>query len=756
MIRVSFFLCVLRGLRVGSWPAAALACLLWPASTHAQPPAASGAAAGPRRAEAVRVEAAPALDGDVLTDPAWTTAEPLADFWQTTPVEGQPASERTEVRIVYTRDTLYFGVVCFDSDPAGIIASDSRRDAGLSETDSIQIILDTYRDRQNGFVFGTNPAGLEYDGQVVNEGQGGGGGGRQQAGSGGGFNLNWDGAWQVRTRTSEIGWTAEIAIPFRTLRYPSARRQVWGLNIQRNIRRRNETAFWSALPRQYNLYKLSLAGEIGGLEVPPQRNLKLVPYVLGETRKVDARDEITSLGDVGFDAKYSITPSLTLDATVNTDFAQVEVDEERVNLDRFNLFFPEKRPFFLENAGLFSVGSPRETEIFFSRRIGIAPSGQPIPIVAGARLTGNVRGFSVGLLDMQTDDTPGVAPGNNFLVARLRRDLPNRSSAGAIFVNRDATGDGAGPGDHNRTLAVDGRLGIGQNGLVAGYLARTATPGLDGDDHALELSSLYSSQRWRLGLAYSEVARNFNPEVGFLVRKNFRQVEGQVFHTIRLRPDRWLHEIRPHVNFASFWNFSGFQETGYLHIDNDWAWQNGAEVDTGINVTREGVTQPFEIFPGVIVPAGTYDHVEAQILTMTNQGAPVSFAMTTHAGGLFGGRRVAMTPRLRLRVGDTFNTELGLTRNDIDLPGGSFVTNTWRSRTSYSFTPRLFVQALVQYNDRADLWSSNLRLGWLQDANTGLFVVYNDTRELGRYDLVQPNTGRSVIVKFSRLFDVLR
>ena len=288
------------------------------------------------------------------------------------------------------------GVVCYVRNRGTIIVSDSRRDTPLNETDSFQIIFDTYLDKQNGFVFGTNPAGLEYDGQVTNEGQGtgrfsGGGGGRpgsQQRGSGGGFNLNWDGVWQVRTQTTDVAWTAEFAIPFRTLRNPAGEVQTWGINFQRNIRNRNETAFWAPIPRQFNLNRLSLAGELQGIQVPPQRNLKLTPYVLGEAVRRVSDDQAVALGDAGADLKYSVTPSLTLDLTYNTDFAQVEVDEEQINLDRFNLFFSEKRPFFLENAGLFSVGLPGQLEIFFSRRIGIGENGEQIPVLGGGASPG--------------------------------------------------------------------------------------------------------------------------------------------------------------------------------------------------------------------------------------------------------------------------------------------------------------------------------------------------------------------------------
>ena len=314
-------------------------------------------------ARALKVAQAPSLDGLVADDPAWQAVPALTDFWQTAPDAGQPASERTEVRIAYTEDALYFGVTLYDRSTEGLTVSDSRRDSPLDDVDSFRILLDTYKDRQNGFVFATNPAALEYDGQVIGEGGmvlggGAGGGGRQQGGSGGGFNLNWDGAWRVRTAMTDDGWSAEFEIPFRTLRYEPGEGREWGVNFQRTIRRRKETAYWAPLTFQFDLLKVSQAGTLAGLDLPGQRNLKLIPYALGEIRERGAATSRTSaLGDVGLDAKYGLTPSLTLDATVNTDFAQVEVDEQQINLDRFNLFFPEKRPFFLENAGLFAVGA---------------------------------------------------------------------------------------------------------------------------------------------------------------------------------------------------------------------------------------------------------------------------------------------------------------------------------------------------------------------------------------------------------------
>jgi len=739
------------------------------AAQSAAPPAQAPAEreltqAGVPVTRASRVASAPLVDGDVLGDPAYTDVPAVSGFVQSRPFEGEPSSERTEVRIVYTADTLYFGVVCYTADASSIIVADSRRDSDLTETDSFQIILDTYHDGLNGFVFGTNPAGVEYDGQLTNEGQGSGGGtgrpggSQQQRGSGGGFNVNWDGAWQVSTQVTDIGWTAEIAIPFRTLRYPSTEGQTWGLNFQRNIRARNEQAYWSPLPRQFNLNRLSLAGELQGLTVPPQRNLQLVPYALGEAvhRREDGSNDST--GDVGVDLKYSVTPSLTLDATYNTDFAQVEVDDQQVNLDRFNLFFPEKRPFFLENAGLFSVGQQGAVDIFFSRRIGLGAGGEPIPILGGGRLSGKVgTNTNIGFLNLQQDSVSADgSPQQNVTVARVRQDLDNRSNVGAILVNRQATGDLAGDADYNRTYAVDGRWGIGQGGIVSGFAASTDTPELDGGDtHAFSLSGQHESSWSRVSLGYTEVAPDFNPEVGFLAREGYRQANASFFTTFRPDDVLGLHEIRPHAFHSTYWDYeTGIHETQFTHIDNHLEWRNGYELHTGMNITQEGVFRPFEIFPGVVVPPGAYDHKEAQIVGNTNRGAPVIGEVRTIFGGLFGGDRTTIEPSITVRSGETFNANLAWSYNDLRLPGGDFTTNLVRLRTSYSFTTRMFFQALIQYNDRADLWSSNLRFGWLSDANTGLFVVYNDLQGIGA--AVPSSAGRTLTLKYSYLFDLLR
>ena len=712
-------------------------------------------------ATATRVTAAPTIDGDVLGDPAWAAATPITGFIQEQPSDGQPVSEKTEVRMIFTADTLYIGAIMYDSDPSGIIVSDARRDAPMDDTDSFQMIIDTYRDRQNGFVFGTNPVGVEYDGQVTNEGQGGGGlgfGQNQSAGSGSGFNINWDAAWTVRAKIGEHGWSAEMAIPFRTLRYPSSASQTWGINFQRNIRRKNERAYWAAIPRQFNLYRLSLAGSLAGVQTPALRNFRITPFGLANALESGVKPVDTKMDyDFGGDLKYGITPSLTLDATINTDFAQVEVDDQQVNLDRFTLFFPEKRPFFLENAGFFSVGNPGEVDLFFSRRIGISDRGEAIPIMAGGRVSGKAGKFNVGVLNMQTSQFEDVVPSSNFGVVRVSRDLPNRSSIGGIFTNRVATGDlSRVDKDNGKTYGLDGKLGIGLTSMVTGFIARTDTETGGDGDYAYNLRSQTNTPRWDLNAGYQEVGDTFNPTIGFLSRKGYRKPDAMLM--TRWRPANFMkiHELRPHATFRGFWGLDGFQETGFMHLDNHWQFQDSTEIHTGMNLTREGVRAPFQIYPGVVVPPGTYDNAEAQLVAMSNQGAPFSVSMRATFGGFFSGSRVALNPTVRMRAGDALTAQVDYQRNDISLAEGAFVTNLVRTRISYSFTSRIFTQALIQYNDRADLWSMNFRFGWLQAANTGLFVVYTDTR--GLYDLSDrpERTDRSLIVKYSYMFDLFR
>jgi hypothetical protein len=336
----------------------------------------------------------------------------------------------------------------------------------------------------------------------------------------------------------------------------------------------------------------------------------------------------------------------------------------------------------------------------------------------------------------------------------MRRDLPRRSSIGWIATNKQATGDQLPEDEYNRSIGLDGRLGIGRYGEVSGFVAKTDSPDLHGKDHSFRIGTDYEAEAWFLGANYTEVREDFNPEMGFLRRTAYRKADGVIFY--RYRPaDLWgLHEVRPHISYRGFWDFQGFQETGFTHIDNHWEWKNGHEIHTGINFTKEGIKDPFEIFDGIFVRRGTYDNHEIQLVAFTNQGAPLSVRLRSTFGGFFGGDRVSLSPSLRWRAGETFNGEVAWTRNDIDLPEGDFITNLGRLRVSYSFRPNMFLQLLAQYNDGDDLWSTNLRFGWLQTANIGLFVVYNEVRGIGAGGFEQPD--RTFIVKLSRQFDLLR
>ncbi len=714
--------------------------------------------------QAIALVDAPVLDGDILGEEIWQQIPASTGFWQIKPFAGEPASEKTEIRIGFSEDTLYIGVVCFDREPERIVVTDNRRDASLAGTDSIQFIIDAFRDEQNGYVFGTNPAGIEYDGQVLDasgvtrgsgrSGRGGSSGRFRRGSNASGFNLNWDGAWQVETEIGDYGWSAEFAIPFTTLRYAKDE-QIWGINFQRIIQRRQETAFWAKLEQQFNLYRLSDAGTLEGIEAPAQRNLKITPYVLGVGRRPGTGgDSIDYSDEWGIDLKYSLTPGLTLDLTYNTDFAQVEVDEQQVNLDRFNLFFPEKRPFFLENAGLFSVGSSGEAELFFSRRIGIGPGGTPIPILGGGRVSGKVGRTNIGILGMQTEDVDDLQA-NNFSVLRVSRELPNRSNLGAIFVGRSGTGSLAPPDDDNRTLGIDGQLGIGEYQNLKGWAAVTDTEGIDSDDHGYELSWTLGRPLWSSNIDYLEVGEGFNPEVGFLQREGFRKPSGRIARRVRPK-DKWgIQELRPHASYEGYWDFDGFLESERIHIDNSTEWRNGTSLSTAINLSTEGVKEAFEISEGVIVPPGTYEESELFLFFSTDPGKRVSESAIVRIGGFFGGDQASIRNTLSLRQSERLTSEITWDHNSINLPWGDFDVNLGRLRLSYAPTPRLLVQLLTQYNDVSDQVSTNLRFSWLQEANTGLFIVYNEIDEFGM-DAFLARADRSLTVKYSYLFDVFK
>jgi hypothetical protein len=706
---------------------------------------------------AVKASSDPVMDGDVLNDPAWANVPEVTTFIQKTPDEGQSVSEKTAVKVMYTEKTFYVSVVCYDTNPGEIVISDTRRDSPLNNSDSFSFIIDTFKDFQTGYLFGTNPAGIEYDAQITGGGEGGSMMRRFSMGTGGGFNVNWDAVWEVKSQKGDFGWSAEFAIPFKTLRYATNKDQSWGINFERVIARKKEEAHWSPISRQHTMNRLVSAGTLTHMNVPTSRNIKILPYVLGQNNV--NKSETTSKssdGNFGLDAKLSIGSSMSLDLTYNTDFAQVEADEQQINLDRFSLFFPEKRAFFLENAGLFSVGSGGgffgpDIEMFFSRRIGVGPGGAPVPILGGGRLTGTAGGMKIGMLSMRTEAVKDITEANQYSVFRLKKELPNRTHIGAMYTALDHMGT---DGYVNNAYAFDAQIGIGELSKIVVFAGLTETPEMDKDNaYAYRMEIARDTKQISTNASYTEVGASFNPEMGYLKRENYRKWSGRIFTRFRPENKFGLLEIRPHVNYDGYWKLDGFQESGRWHIDNHWEFRSGFEIHTGTNLVKEGVIEVFEISDSVFVSAGTYDDQEIQIMIMTNQAKPISFSSMNRIGGFFGGDRINMTPTVRLRYKDRFTSEFSFNFNKVNLPGGNFTTNLLRARLTYSFTPKMYIQSLLQYNNQSDQWSMNWRFIWQRSAGTGLYLVYNQAQD---YDGIPiEKSTKSFVVKYSYLFDAL-
>jgi hypothetical protein len=702
----------------------------------------------------------PVIDGKV-DDAIWAAEAAYSTFTQQEPNEGQPATERTDVWFSADQTNLYIAIICYDSEPNNLVVSQSRRDADLRDSDSVVILLDTFNDGQNAFVFGTNPFGIEFDAQVMAEGQTGGGGYR-----GGGFNLNWDADWTVRASPSARGWEAEFAIPLRTLRYNPGEGRVWGVNVLRNIRRKNEQVFLAPVPRGYSLQRVSVAGKLNGLSLPSRRDLKFTPFVAGSFNddKTLVTDTVDRTGDIGLDVKWGVRADLTLDLSVNTDFAQVEADEEQVNLTRFALFFPEKRPFFLENAQVFQLGQPRNIDLFFSRRIGLA-GGQPVDILGAGRLSGKLGGYNVGLLNVQTnsavDQRTGetISQANNFSVLRVQREI-GRSNVGAMFVNRQGVGDLAPADDYNRAFGLDLAWQATTNGRLFAFMARTDSPASKGgSDYAGRVSYNYANDLWSGNAAFSQVGEHFNPEVGFLPRRAYRRVEGR--YALSYQPKRWpwIRRIAPHVSIDATTDLENQLETsrGHFHFA-EIRMNSGARFGYVIDTQQDRPRESFKVYEDVtgrqvLIPAGEYTWVTGMFEGNTDPSAPISVRVRQKTGRFYNGDYFGWDLTMGLRAGARLISEIGWKRDDIALPGGSFTTDLVPVKVSYALTSLASLQVLMQYNTQTSTVSSNIRLALLDRSNTGLFLVYNDRRDTSPFTREEV-LGRSFIVKYTRLLEL--
>jgi uncharacterized protein DUF5916/cellulose/xylan binding protein with CBM9 domain len=705
---------------------------------------------GHRLVGAVEARAPITIDG-ALDEEAWRTAQPAGDFIQAEPHEGEAATEPTDVRIAYDRDALYIGVVCHDATPSALVVNDIRKDFAAGEQDSFEVILDTFADRRNGFVFVVNPAGAKSDTQIANEGRD--------------VNTSWDAVWTVATTRGEGGWTAEIRIPFKTLRFERGADRIWGVNFSRRIRRKNEVDYWSPVPRVYNLYRAGMAGTLSGLPDASQgRNLRLKPWIGADVTRGLAGDKFDRDGEAGLDVKYGVTPSLTLDVTVKPDFAQAEADEQQVNLTQFSLFFPEKREFFLENSGMFYFGDiPRESRLgnarfsppeeemllFFSRRIGLTDRGEEIPIVAGGRLTGRVGRTGVGAMTIQTQDVSG-RDADNYTVLRGRRDILRNSDVGAIFLSRQSAGAA---NDRNQVAGVDANFRFRRALSLNGFLAKSETPGVDGGQLAGKGSVVWNDNFLHTQYSLLSVGDNFRDDIGFIKRRGVRKHFADF--GIRFRPEWWrkfgIRELHPHTRYNIYTDQSNTKVTHTNHVAMAWFFERGGYLELQWNPRFEQIGVPFAIRPDQSFAPGSYGWNEYVLELETDHSRKVSGSALITSGGFWTGTQVSTKVGVLVRPSYHLTFDTALQRNDIHLPPPmrDFVTNLVTSRIGYAFNTRTFLDTLVQYNTDLKQLSANVRFDLIHRPLSDLFIVYNEQRLTETPTPI--NTGRGLIVKYTHL-----
>ena len=700
---------------------------------------------------AVRLTEGLAIDGR-LDEPTYKTVSSAAGFVQQLPDEGAPATQKTEVWVLYDDANLYISARCWDSaPPSEWVANELRRDGRqITQNDTFGVMLDTFHDRRNGVLFFTNPLGALADQQITDERF---------------TNSDWNPVWDVKTDRDGGGWTVEMQIPFKSLRYGPGSQQTWGIQLRRVVRRINEWSYITPVPisasgqGSQGMLRVSAAATLVGLEVPPgSKNIEVKPYgIFGATTDpaADPPKPKDADGAVGFDVKYGLTQNLTADFTYNTDFAQVEVDDQQVNLTRFNLFFPEKREFFLESRGIFDFGGGSggfqnaAPVVFYSRRIGLEGRNQ-VPILGGARLTGKAGNYSIGTLSIQTDgDSAAGTAATNFTVARIKRDILRRSSIGGLFTQRSqsAVVDGS-----NQAYGLDGTFSFYENVNFAGFVAKTTTPGLAGRDTSYRARFDYPSDRYKVIAEQVLVGKNFNPEVGFLRRENFRRRFAEFGFTPRPRS---MPAIRQFVLEANI-DYTVTADTGLLEtqqqlVSFEIERENSDRLEFDIVDTHERVDEEFDVSGGIIAP-GDYRFRHVELVYTFGAQRPMSGSLFFRRGSFYGGDiSVLEVNSGRMKVADRLSIEPSLSFNWLDLPSGSFKTKLVRTRASYSFSPRTYFSGLLQYNTESRAFSTNLRLRWEYRPGSEIFVVLTEERDIEDVR-VAGLRNRGFVLKVNRLF----
>lgn len=664
--------------------------------------------AEPPEVTATRIYESITIDG-VLDEPAWQKAQVIDSLLQREPDEGAPASQRTEVRVLYAPSRLYVGVICFDSDPHAIVASRFDRDANLDPDDRITLLFDTFLDHRNAFLFQVNAVGARFDEIIADEGQD--------------QNKDWNGIWYARTRISEIGWTAEFVIPFQTLSF-APRQSTWGFNVQRVIKRRTEEAVWAGYRQNLDFFRVSEAGLLHGLEQISQgMGLDVSPFVTTAVKRT------ATVLKPGSDVFYKLTPGLTLSLTANTDFAETEVDEAQINLTRFPVLFPEKRQFFLEDAGNFAVDDLTTTSgplvilPFFSRRIGIADDGKPVDLLGGAKLSGRTGPYRLGMLSVQTQGR-GSIPDETLSAVRVKRDLFTKSSIGVIATHREPI---AGP---STSLAgSDFRYSTselwGKNNLTFSLFFLKAFLPQTHKDAAWGSQLSLPNDTWTVFGSYREVQKDFDATLGFVPRRDIRRFGW--FLEAAPRPHRWGTR---QISCAFDGNYFADPETNLLLTRNvnfpcEWRMDSGDSFAMRTQETFERLTKDFTISPGVTLPPGAYVFRRQRMQLKSADKRPVAVRLTYEWGDFYRGKRDDWNVRLDLRPDPHFFLSAEYQQNDVRLPEGNFIVRLIRLRLSLALNADLSLFNFVQYDTVSEVLGLNSRLRWIIEPGNELFLVYN-------------------------------
>ncbi len=688
------------------------------------------------------------VDG-VLDDPVYDQVPAAEGFTQQEPIEGDPASESTRVWVFYDADSIYIAADLEEDHPELLMANEMRRDQrNIDWGDSFSIVIDTFYDRRNGFLFHTNALGALFDAQVTDERN---------------TNSDWNTVWWVDTHRLENRYTVEIRIPFRSLRYAAGGPQLWGINFRRRIKHNNEQVFFTPTPQAYDrfaLLRLSNAATLVGLEAPAgSRRMELKPYAIGSQSHVPLSDINNEWsGDVGADFKFGVTDGLTADVTWNTDFAQVEDDETQVNLSRFSLFYPEKREFFLEGQGVFDFGG-RETRFFggptdvpipfFSRSIGIS-GGSAVPILGGARLHGRAGAYQMGLMNIQTGDVGGLdVESTNFSAFRMKRDLFARSNIGVIATHRNISADGSGS---NSLYGVDGNFAPTDNIRFNTFYMATSEPEVETGHNA---ASYMGQFRYDTDLIDVTAERlylggDFNPGMGFVRRRDFTKNGGSFQLAPRPRGIQAIRQLEFKAEANQYDRPDGELETREYRFDARAILESSDRLMFDHTITDERLLEGFDLSSDVAVPAGNYRFSRTGVRIRMGSHRRVSGFLRYEWGNFFGGTRQEVSYMGRAEVNQRFSLEPNISLNWIEVPGGEVRAQVSRIRVTYTVSPRSFLGALVQYNSAAELYSANVRFRWEYSPGSDLFVVFSTNRDGN--DGLSGLSDRALVVKFTRLF----